>query len=97
MIGADRGKSGQGLSMKVVTVMETVVGRWGWINERGGQSRTPTSRAPETKGRTPWFASRTTDEESGRCDHPLSSTGIGLNRQKPVRFLVALPDVDGGP
>jgi hypothetical protein len=38
-----------------------------------------------------------TDEEGGRCDDPVSSIGIGLNRQKPVRFLVGPPDGDGEP
>lgn len=93
MKGGDGGSSGQGLSIEVLHGDVTVVGRWGWIKERDCSLEQLFSLPGNERTNV---EARFMNEESRRSD-PVSSIGIGLNRQKPARFVVALPDVDGGP
>jgi len=55
------------------------------------------SRFPTTKERTARQDSRMPDEEDGHIADPANSTESGLDRHKPVRNVVAIPGVGGGP
>jgi len=94
--GGDRGNGRQDLSIEGLRIGGE--GDW-WLglDDEAAAFLNNYSRSPTTKGRTTRQDSRRPDEEEGHIACPANSTESGLNRHKPVRFLVARPAVDGEP
>jgi len=94
--GENRGNRRQDYSIEGLRIGGNGDGSLG-LNDEAAAFSSNYSRFPTTKGRTTRQDSRRPDEEEGHIACPANSTESGLNRHKPVRFLVAIPGVGGGP